>query len=306
MSKSLSRLLGGLLLCFFAAAPAISWAWGSEGHRITGLVATELLTSRARIRLNDLLPGADLGDIANYMDLNRPNLLELIPGIDKWHYDNQPVCQTKAYEEYCAGGACASARVPVLMKLLGDFSNPPEVRALAARLLVHIVGDIHQPLHAADDSDAGANFKTVLIPGATMPRRLHAVWDTDFVRLAMRNSSENEFARQLVNRYRGKDAREWQKGDIRDWMADSLELSKSVTYGKLPSFVCAQAWTPTPVNLTQEYVDAAVGVVPTQLAKAGARIAAVLNRALDPSPYIEGTPPTQNPARPTPAAQTNN
>ena len=287
-TKFIRCAVAALLLLSTVIPASAVFAWGSEGHRVTGLVAAELLTPRTRIRLNDIIPGADLGDIANYIDLNRSTLSLLIPNSDKWHYDNQPVCQTLTFDEYCPKGECASARVPVLAKILADFTNPPEIRALAARFLVHLVGDIHQPLHAADDGDAGANFKNVLLPGATTARRLHSVWDSDLVKLALRGSSEREFAQQLLSRYRAKEVRDWQKTDIRDWMNESYELSKSVTYAKLPSFVCREAWTATPVELPQSYVNAAVEVIPIQLAKAGARMAAVLNRALDPTPYIEG------------------
>ena len=162
---------------------------------------------------------------------------------------------------------------------------------MALRLLVHIVGDVQQPLHAADDSDLGANQKTVQLPGATGTRRLHAVWDTDLVRMALQGSTEPDYAHQLVVKYHGKEMREWQKGDIKDWMADSWQVSQSNVYAKLPTFVCGQAWTATAVPLPQEYVDTAVGVIPVQLAKGGARIAAVLNRALDPNPYGEVPPP---------------
>lgn len=277
-----------LLLISVAFVPTPVLAWGAEGHRVTGLVAAELMTARARLRLNEIIPGADLGDIANYADLNRATLAMLIPNSERWHWDNQPICQSLTFEEYCPKGDCASARIPVLAKILADFTNPPEIRAMAARLLVHFIGDIHQPLHTADDGDAGGNFKNILLPGATSPRRLHAVWDSEFVKLTMRGSSEREYAQQLVNRFRGKEAREWQKTEIRDWMNESFELSKTITYSKLPTFVCREAWTATPVELTQSYVDSAVEIIPTQLAKAGARIAAVLNKALDPSPYIEG------------------
>lgn len=129
------------------------------------------------------------------------------------------------------------------------------------------------------------------MPGATNARRLHAVWDTDLVRLALRGSSERDFAQQMLTRYRNKEMRDWQKTDIRDWMNESYELSKSVTYAKLPGFVCREPWTATPVELPQAYVNAAVEVIPIQLARASARIAAVLNRALDPTPYIEGPVP---------------
>jgi hypothetical protein len=291
VSRSIFSCVAVLLMAASLMAPNASFAWGSEGHRVSGLIATELLTPRTRIRLNDLIPGADLGDIANYIDLNRTTLSLLIPNSDKWHYDNQPVCQSQTFDEYCPKGECASARIPVLAKILGDFTNPPEIRAMAARFLVHLVSDIHQPLHAADDGDAGANFKNVLLPGAAFPRRLHSVWDTDLVRLALRGGSEREYAQLLLSRFRAKEMREWQKSDVRDWMNESYELSKSMTYAKLPSFVCREAWTATPVELPQAYVNAAVEAIPTQLAKAGARMAAVLNRALDPTPYVEGPVP---------------
>ncbi|MCY7389299.1 MAG: S1/P1 nuclease [Burkholderiales bacterium] len=297
LAQRIIAALMPLALLVSALLPTATFAWGAEGHRVTGLVAAELLTPRARMRINDLIPGADLGDIANYMDLNRNTLAQLIPNSDKWHYDNQPVCGSASFEEYCPNGECASARVPVLVKILADFTNPPEIRAMAARFLVHIVGDIHQPLHAADDGDAGANFKNILLPGTTNVRRLHSVWDSEFVRLTLRGSSEREFAQQLVSRYKAKEVREWQKSDIRDWMNESHELSKSVTYAKLPSFVCREAWTATPVELSQAYVNAAIEVIPTQLAKAGTRIAALLNRALDPNPYVEGPAPVAPPVR---------
>ena len=305
MSKRSSRIgliagvVAALLLTSAALVPTPVLAWGAEGHRVTGLVAAELMTSRARLRLNEIIAGADLGDIANYADLNRATLAMLIPNSERWHWDNQPICATLTFEQYCPNGDCASARVPVLAKILADFTNPPEIRAMAARWLVHIIGDIHQPLHTADDGDAGGNFKNILLPGATNPRRLHAVWDSEFVKLTLGGSSERDYALQLVNRFRGKEAREWQRTDIREWMNESYELSKSVTYSKLPTFVCREAWTATPVELPQSYVDAAVEIIPTQLAKAGARIAAVLNKALDPNPYVEGpvvAPPVVQPS----------
>ena len=290
-------LAAALFLVTGISVPTAVFAWGAEGHRVTGLVASELLTPRARIRLNDIIPGADLGDIANYLDLNRNTLSQLIPRSDKWHYDNQPICASKNFEEYCPNEECASARVPVLQKVLADFTNPPEIRAMAARFLVHIIGDIHQPLHAADDDDAGANFKNVLLPGDINARRLHSVWDSEFVKLTLRGRSEREFAQQLLGKHRGNEIREWQKTDIRDWMNESYELSKSVTYAKLPSFVCREAWTATPVALSEAYVKAATDVIPAQLAKAGARIAAILNKSLDPTPYIEGPVPVRPPVK---------
>ena len=294
----ISRSSGAVMLCAIAAvsaAPAVVWAWGAEGHRITGLVATDLLTPKARIRLNQLIPNADLADIALYMDINRQDLAAAIPGSDKWHYDNEPVCKTKSYAQYCPNGDCASSKIPVFFKILSDPASTPEAKVQAIRFLVHMIGDIHQPLHAADDEDLGANLKFVLMPDAIFnpptdvvpPRRLHAVWDSDLVKLTTRGSSEADYAKQLLARYRDGNIAAWQAGTVRDWMKESWTLSRTVTYGKLPGFVCGREWPSSqaaPQRLTQAYVDAALEPIPAQLAKAGARIAWVLNTALDADP----------------------
>ncbi len=277
-----------------AVAPTSVLAWGAEGHRITGLVATDLLTPKARIRLNQLMPGADLADISLYMDDKRRELAIEIPASDKWHYDNQPVCEAKPYSDYCRNGNCASAQIPIYFKVLSNAEATTEARVQALRFLVHMVGDIHQPLHAADDGDLGGNLKFVLIPDNDFPRRLHGVWDSDLVKLAMRGQSEADYAKALVGRYRANEIPLWQSGmsaglidvkvDVKSWMNESYLLSKNTTYAKLDLFECGKPWqssltVPTPLSKT--YMDASGETIAPQLAKAGARIAWVINQALD-------------------------
>jgi hypothetical protein len=287
-----------LLLCSLSAS---AWAWGSEGHRVTGLVANELLTAKARIRLNQLVPGVDLGEFAGQMDVYRAALSLEIPGSDKWHYDNQPVCGSKAYADYCPNGNCASAKIQVYFKVLSDTGATPEARAQAAMFLVHMVGDIHQPLHAADDADLGGNQKNVLMPQADLPHNLHRVWDSDLPKRLLRGISEADYAKQLIKRYLDKEIAAWQQGEVRDWMNESHAITRKVTYGNLPEYACGVAWPMEKiVSLPQPYVDAAQEVLPAQLAKAGARIAWLLNRALDTAsgpPAAASSKPAAEPAR---------
>jgi hypothetical protein len=276
---------GAVLIGFltFAVVPR-AFAWGTEGHRVTGMVASELLTPRARIRVNQIIAGGDLSDIALYMDINRKELSEKIPGSEKWHYDNQPVCKTLTFEQYCPKDECASAKIPMVAKVLKEGDAPNLDRAMALRFLVHMIGDIHQPLHAADDGDLGANLKFVLIPESDLGRRLHGVWDTDIVKRALRGANETAYAKDLLQRFKDS-VPAWQGGTVRDWMNESHSLSKYVTYAKLPKFECGKPWESTivsPVPLTEEYMKVAADTVPAQLAKAGARIAYMLNQALDP------------------------
>ncbi len=267
-------------------APTQLWAWGTEGHRVSGLIAQDLLTAKTRIRVNELMQGAELADISLYMDINRKELSEKYPGSEKWHYDNEPVCKTRTYEEYCKNRDCASARIPEMFSILQDSSAPGEKRVMALRFLVHMVGDIHQPLHAADDDDLGGNLKFVLIPESPMGRRLHGVWDTDLVKRALRGVSDADYAQNLLKKHRETDIPAWQAGELRDWMKESHSLSKLVTYSKLPNFACGKEWPSTivaPVTLPETYLADAAETIPMQLAKAGARIAWLLNEALDPT-----------------------
>ncbi|MBL8524236.1 MAG: hypothetical protein JNN20_11145 [Betaproteobacteria bacterium] len=278
----IATALAALVVC---AAPTLTWAWGNEGHRVTGLVADELLTARARIRLNQLVPGIQIGEFASQMDVFRAALQIELPGSDKWHYDNQPVCGSKAYADYCPNENCASAKIPVYFKVLADEKASTEARAQAAMFLIHMVGDIHQPLHAADDNDLGGNQKNVRIPGQDPMqfRNLHRIWDSDLVKQALRGVSEADFAKQLVARYRQKEIPVWQSGEVRDWMNEALVLSQKVVYGPLPEYTCGTPWPKEKeVNLPAAYTEQASATVPAQLAKAGARIAWLLNRALDP------------------------
>jgi hypothetical protein len=280
-----------ILLLGLSATPA--FGWGAEGHRITGLMADEMLSPKARIAVNELLDGGTLADAALYMDIYREALKREVPGSERWHYDNIPVCGDKLPEGYCQDGNCASAQIPIQFAMLADTSKSKEARQQALRFLVHIVGDIHQPLHAADDNDLGGNRKTVFVSDASFPRNLHIAWDVDMVKLVVRGTTEADFAKKLVKDHR-KDFARWMRGSHIEWILDSYGIGKRLAYGKLPGFTCGEVdgkkigvydgkpWGDTAVMLNDDYLKGATGVLPILLARAGARIGGLLNSALDP------------------------
>ena len=130
-------------------------------------------------------------------------------------------------------------------------------------------------------------------------RNLHRIWDSDLVKQALRGVSEADFAKQLVARYRQKEIPVWQGGDVRDWMNESLALSQKVVYGPLPEYTCGTPWPKEKeVKLSADYTAQASAAVPAQLAKAGARIAWLLNRALDPKANSKTEPEAVTAPRP--------
>src|SRR5580692_5384582 len=126
-------------------------AWGAGGHRITGDIATALLTPGTRSQLRGLIGSDELALVSNYMDEERAALAIRYPGSPTWHYDDRPACESGvSYADYCRDGRCATAQVAAWLKLLADAQAAPEQRAFAIKLVVHVVSDLHQPLHAAN------------------------------------------------------------------------------------------------------------------------------------------------------------
>jgi hypothetical protein len=253
-------------------------AWGPEGHRITGFIAQRLLTVPARQHLRDL--GIDdLAVAANYMDEQRQALEEQFPHSSRWHYDNRELCDAHPEaREFCRGGDCATYQIERWRKILADGRSSREEKRNAVRFLVHMLGDMHQPLHMADHNDRGGNDLYVWLPREREPRRLHEVWDSRLLNLARGRRAEANWSKELFDRYVG-DLETWQHGTVEDWARESHELAVNVVYAQLPGVTC-DAQSVDHVALTPEYIEQGKRVVPIQLGKAGVRIAAVLNEAL--------------------------
>lgn len=177
-------------------------------------------------------------------------------------------------------------------------------RAEALMFVIHLVADLHQPLHCATNNDQGANCVPVayfdLQPrlsaehpesGVYQPN-LHTLWDSHLVRGVAGHGTPGQFAVFLEQRY-AAELETWQRApvDLRRWAWESHEVAARVAYGKLPAPIAAQkhAWV-TQCNqvsekmlrlherLGQRYQDAVAPALEEQLAKAGIRLALILNR----------------------------
>lgn len=258
------------------AAPA--HAWGPEGHRIVGLVAEDLLDARHRAALDSLTGGESLAEVGLWLDRERDRLRAEHPGSERWHYDNRPVCEPAEAEPPCPDGACARHAYASALARLENHALPRAERLEALRVVVHVLADVHQPLHAADHGDRGGNDVEVRVGRRSRTKSLHAAWDGDFVKRAVRGEPESAFAAQLVADHRATLAR-IEQGDFAAWEAESTDLARTYAYGRLPGFACRRAVAGT-VDLPPKYSDGAAEIVAERLARAGIRLAAVLRAAL--------------------------
>jgi hypothetical protein len=270
-------LLALLVLCALGFSPA-AVAWGDEGHRISAYIANALLTDAAREQLQVLIGTDDLSQIANYLDEQRAELEQHTPGSSRWHYENREVCGRDAGLAQCSRGQCVTRQIEHFMRVLKDDRATVQQRADAVRVLVHLIGDLHQPLHLADNHDRGGNDIFVRLPREREPRRLHEVWDTRFIQLNLNRRAPATYARLLLHDFSGQHA-QWQQGDVQQWADETYRIGKRGAYQALPGFSCG-AQDSHAIELTSSYIDAARKVSDEQLAKAGMRIAWVLNESL--------------------------
>ena len=270
-----SQSVASALMALLSLLPTPTWAWGAQGHRITGRVAHAFLTPRARIAIQSLLGGETLADASTWMDQEKRHLG---PAKAQWHYTNQAVCGTPAIR--CPKGNCLTARLPGLIDEIGDPRRSTQQRAVALRMVIHLMGDLHQPLHVADNDDRGGNDVTVQFASARKPleRNLHELWDVELVKQELRGVSDEKYAEQLIASAK-TDIDTIRRGNLSDWAAHSYSLAKEVAYADLPGRRCG-ASAPTVLTLDARYLATSRVIVRMQLRNAGVRMADVLNRTL--------------------------
>ncbi len=302
LKRSCLRLLrAGASVLALAIAPGVACAWGHVGHQAVGAVADQLLTPAARAAVAELL----IGDLdGSRRPSNRHSLPDIADWADeirgqegdhpRWHFDNQPICRhDPSAAAWCARGECASAKFDAELAILADDGRSRAERNEALKWVVHLAGDLHQPLHAADFAEGGnlihvaAHGRPQSGHGGRRGETLHAFWDTRLVTLALHPSRGSIPARsmqRLLQRAQAEDPAELSKTPAQ-WAAESNELARSVALN-IDGIGCGMEYAgrfPT-VTLTDDYVASAKQIVEQRLALAGARLAQALNQALGENP----------------------
>jgi len=258
------------LLASLLSVPATARAWGEPGHRIIGELAERQLRPAARAEVARLLAGEaepSLAGIANWADAVRK--AESGTGQTKrWHFVNFKGgdCSFVPARD-CPDGNCVIAAINRNFLALADRRRPDDERRDALKFLVHLVGDVHQPLHATPrDDHGGAEFQ---IGYHGMGRNLHGAWDA--LILQGRGLQPAEYA-DLLNRQPPLPADPTRRSDrpAVDWATESCLV---VLNGNI--------YPPTHV-IDDDYLDAHRAQAELRLRRAGSRLADMLNYALDP------------------------
>jgi hypothetical protein len=264
-----------------AAAPVL--AWGPQGHRLVALVAANHLTPAARQNVAALLGGESLADVAVWAD-------EYLLGNNQtsfWHYVNIPLDATRYDRDrdcprqpgVSAGGRgdrwrdCVVDRIDYNQERLADTSLDRADRAIALKFLVHLIGDLHQPMHALGVERGGNGIPVVAFGSPNCayddgtPHRcnLHSIWDSQLI--AHRRLNDRQYVGELERQIsqRRWDARP--TGSPAEWAMESHALAKA-------------ALVPPKGTVDEQYYRANLAALDERLALGGLRLAAWLNRSL--------------------------
>jgi hypothetical protein len=262
--------LAAALYCLWL--PCGAHAWGDEGHEIVALIADHYLTTDARARVTLLLDAdksgltGDQGIAAESTWADRYRQYHRETG--DWHYID---IETQNPDIRSAHGLLV-AKIGQFRTELADPSASPQEHLVALQFLLHLIGDLHQPLHAADDRDHGGNDKQVIAQGERLGS-LHHYWDEVFVRRLGKEAAA--VSQELIAAITPAERAEAMRGTPASWALESFAIAKSEAYGQLPP-----PGTDGVRPLDERYVDDAVLTVRHQLQTAGLRLALLLNDAL--------------------------
>jgi S1/P1 Nuclease len=255
-----------LLVAILAGSPLQeALAWGTSGHSVIAEIAQRRLAPRVQEKLHDLLGGAiSLASIAGWAD----NVVLLRPGTAGWHFVNIPY-DASGYEpgrDCPQQSGCVIEAIAQFRATLAERSGPRTKRAEALMFLVHLVGDVHQPLHCIDRGDAGGNQLAVTF--FDQPMSLHAVWDYGMIE---KNTLDwGAYVRRLEESWLpGKDIKALARGTPAEWAWQAHMAAIDVAYV-----------LPEDHKLGEAYYRRALPVLDQQLALAGIRLARLLNEAL--------------------------
>lgn len=247
------------------------WAhgWGDKGHRIHGELAWKLLDAATREKMKDLLGAETLASLSTWADEIKAARPETRP----WHYVNiDPTASRYDATRDCKDGACVVSRLEEWIVVLGDPKREVDQRLEALKWVIHLMGDLHQPLHVALEADRGGNTIEVTFFGEKT--NLHRLWDVDL--LERFGSTAEVYAAELHADAREDDVALWKVGAPSDWANESFALARSVAYVDVDGRRIENG-----AVLGREYWLTRASIADRQLKKAAVRLALVLERAFE-------------------------
>lgn len=284
---SMSRVFAIASLSTFIVPRA--QAWGKLGHRTVAIIAEERLSPAAHEKVREILGRSTLASIATCADDIKRHPVKCGPfdvnanhRSSGWHFIDIPVNATPtaaSMKQYCANHGrhdeCSTEQMKKEIMTLRDPEASLSQKQIALMFLIHLMGDIHQPLHNATENDAGGNAKLVHFMETSRVHKainLHHLWDNVVMKDSEQKKwSPEELAQKLSQDIAGRNIEAWTQGDIIDSAAlESFSIAKTRIY---------QAYAQNGGDRPgRDYQREMRPIAFEQIEKAGVRLAFVLNQ----------------------------
>ena len=251
------------LIVMISYLPVNAMAWGLLGHRVVGEIAQSYLNKRASREVKKILGHESLAMASNWADFikSEPSYNYL----GNWHYINLPAglspeqLQNKLLKD-------TATNVYTKIRFLGSELQNKKLdhtkQVMYLRLLIHFVGDLHQPMHTGRFEDLGGNRVQLTWFGQTS--NLHRVWDSDLIESQQLSYTEYANSVNFIDRSR---LFQLQDQDVNLWVEDSYRVSEKI-YANVKSGD----------KLGYRYIYDNLAIADEQLLKGGVHLAALLNK----------------------------
>ncbi len=245
-----------------------AFGWGNIGHRVVGKIAESRLTPRTLAKVYELTGKDTLADLSNWPDWIKSD--EAWPHASVWHYVSIPDGMT--YEDIVKNpdGDIVVA-IERFSKEVGDKTLPKQKRWEALAFLVHLVGDLHQPLHVGRTEDQGGNIHKLTWFGTNT--NLHEIWDEKLIE--MEKMSYSDYVAFIDKMERSRETI-WAQAPLKLWLEESMRL-RPLVYDNLPT---PNAEGALPRYWEYKYYYKVSRTLNQRLLMAGVRLAALLERNL--------------------------
>lgn len=253
-----------VVLLFSISFSSLAW-WGVNGHRVIGEIADYYLTKKARKAIKEILGEESVAMSSNWADFIKSD--STYDYLYSWHYINSK--GGMSHDEFTSkllgdtGTNLYTKTNLVISELKNNKQLSQDKKVLYLRLLIHFIGDLHQPLHAGGrPEDRGGNGIKVL--WFNEPTNLHSIWDDRLVEF--QKLSYTEYAKN-INHVSRQQRLEWQNQPMTEWFYESYQISQGL-YADIKQ---------PDQKLGYDYNFKYVETLNKQLLKGGIRLAAVLN-----------------------------
>jgi len=255
------KMLFTCLIWVLASDAAFSW--GLLGHRIVGEIAGRHLSAKAKREIKKILGNETLAMSANWADFIKSDTSYRY--LNSWHYVNfRPGISKAELLSHLQHDTTANI-YNRLNFLVSEFREnktlDPDRKKLYLRLIVHLVGDIHQPMHAGRPEDLGGN--RIPLHWFYEPSNLHKVWDEDLINYQQLSYTEYTNSIDFSSRQQRK---EWQSTGADEWLFESFRIAEQLYAGVGKGD-----------KLRYEYNFMHIGTLNDRLLKGGVRLAGLLN-----------------------------